>query len=208
MGTREDECAVENALRELRSEDEGARLGAVRRLKESPVAQAMQALFEVALHDPVPYLRSEAVDALMPFASPESVEPLIRVLRTDPIRYVRMRCLEALGSLADERAAAELIRFLADPDAELVWKAAEALGRAKRREALGYLVGLFSHPDMYVREKAAEALGNLGTPEAREPLRQVVEDEDLAYSLDDLRFVRAARAALERLDAEHPQDLE
>ena len=179
--------------------DPNVRLAALKALRGSEEVLDTGPILKAAIQDPVSYIRSEAIETLAFLNDDGAVEGLAAIIENDETPYVRWKAVEALGRIRNPEASDPLLRALLNPDPDIVWKAAEALGTRREARAVDPLIRLLEHTDMYVQEKVAEALGNIGDRRALEPLRNVVNDEETAYSLDHQRFRRAAAAALEKL---------
>ncbi|WP_394298023.1 fumarate reductase/succinate dehydrogenase flavoprotein subunit [Streptomyces griseus] len=138
----------EPALRELLADAVSGGADPVVRAAALDVLRALRlgdaALFTIALADPDPAVRIEAVRALV---SVDAVIPLAEAATTDPSREVRVTFAKALGTLA--AGTSDSGRAAAGPDSDAL---------------LAALTALTHDPDALVRGAAYEALASAGCP--------------------------------------------
>jgi len=170
-----------------------------------------------------------AAEALGEIGDPTAVPVLSQVLLNRALpRPVREEAARALGKVRDVRGLQALAQALNEPDPRIRWSAADALGRLGLPGAVGPLAEVLkTDKDDSVRQVAALSLGRLGTKDALphllagmdDPKKPVAEQslaavlalagpgtkeytallEDLVQKKADLKAIRVARGAIERL---------
>lgn len=101
----------------------------------------------------------------------EAVEPLIKLLDSeDP--DARFGAAKALGDIGDPRAIPGLIRALDDPEGVVRFWALDALGKLKAEAAAEAIGKLLLDKRQSIRDLAEEVLTQIGTPAARQVLKQ------------------------------------
>lgn len=146
----------------------------------------------VALTDPEPFVRWQAIEALAA-QEPASVFPVLRSCLEDDHPLRRAGAAEALGRIGGGAACIELEIVLGDPAPVARAAAAQALGVCGNPEIATSLVLLLRDPDPEVRSAAAGALGRVGSPVVAGELAAA-----LAQPNQPLLVRRAMAAALAR----------
>lgn len=188
---------LDEAAAGLTDGDPRRRADAARWLARAPVHPSRQAEvargLEAMLHTPHPGLRAAAAEALVTWATPDSVPALARVVKEPPAPGERWPAfaLEALGRFKDPRAAEALVGHLASPFASDAYRALERMGPAAEPEVLRAL----NHPADPVRSGARVLLRSYRTgddklvrqsaADLREPARRVPAANWLAAAMPD-----------------------
>ncbi|HEV2147342.1 MAG TPA: HEAT repeat domain-containing protein [Longimicrobiaceae bacterium] len=164
---------VVRAVRETVGSEESAtvRAEAVQWLPrgQSGGAEMIELLTQVALTDPSPRVRDEAVSALGQIGSPEARAVLMRLARTAPHADVRR---EAIDHLGDSELLRQLVR---DAPEDVRGEAVEALASEGSEQIVPALVTVaFEDPADAVRREAVDALALLPFDSARRALLRIV----------------------------------
>lgn len=136
-----------------------------------------------ALANPDPRVRREALRSLAKLQAEDSGE-LVRGLLDDPDQSVKIGAVVAAGELRVQRAVKPLLAMLnANPDPDEVLPLLRALGQLGDPAAVQSIEKhavrtLFSKPPAEVRIAAYRALHLIGTPHAKQLLRDVIRDKD------------------------------
>ncbi|MBI3780725.1 MAG: HEAT repeat domain-containing protein [candidate division NC10 bacterium] len=140
--------------------------------------------------------RAFSVLALGRLKAKQAIPTLLEALKEDPDPLVRTESAHTLLALAGPEAEEAFIAALKDQDAAVRLAAAVALKQVGSPKTVTPLIEALKDPHRRVRFQAAEALGRLGHPaadEAIEPLKAMVEKEQVSY------VKKAAQAALGKL---------
>ncbi|HUS09757.1 MAG TPA: HEAT repeat domain-containing protein [Pyrinomonadaceae bacterium] len=195
-----DDEQLSSALALSASSDVQERAEALKTLVQFRVQSSVQAITNVARHDPEPNLRASAVSTLGSI-NHESVFPAILIGMADESREVRAAAARTLNRLSFDRADA-YVRVIETNDHETVCNVARAcvqagivsqnidrLARSDYRQAYEtfslicllakadlnqpILDAIAEHPNMDVRLKAVHLLASTGAPAIFEHLRQL-----------------------------------
>ncbi len=153
----------------LLSRDPELRLAALREAAAGNTGGAAPLIGRIALKDPDPVLRTEALRTLSGFnpPPPEASSILVHAL-ADPDPNVRLAAVESRPKLKTRQfeEALFLVPLLRHPDPAVRATAALALAdfRARSRPYLDKIRGLLDDPDPEVREKAKEASAQIAAP--------------------------------------------
>jgi hypothetical protein len=134
------------ALRDLESPKAQVRASAVQdlvrhaRADEASRAEALP-LFERALADDAPVVRSAAAVALADIDGVEAVPALLRAV-DDGDAHVRQMAISALGEIGDDRARARLERALTDDRPEMRYQSLIAFARVAKEDAAAVATAL------------------------------------------------------------------
>lgn len=144
---------------------ESARRAMLRGLRRAGRRDLSPEIAQVALADPDPTLRAEALASLAAVRDPVATSIAADAAEADPEAMVRAAALRALGRLGGESMAAPLARGLSDSGAEVRAAAVDACARRSVREAGDSILALLhDDPSPLVRERAALAAGLLALP--------------------------------------------
>ncbi len=120
--------------------------------------------YELALGNPDPEVRWNAIIRLEEDRPREMVPCLIRALRDRDFISIRWRAAIALGNTGNPSAVPSLIAALSDENDHVREEAAEALGKIGDDRAIDPLIGALRDPQRGVRLRAAKALEMIGEP--------------------------------------------
>ncbi|NIA24013.1 MAG: hypothetical protein GWP04_00420 [Gammaproteobacteria bacterium] len=194
---------MERFVGELHHRDRAVRVRAAEALTEFADPDTVEALL-MALSDPVPEVRIQAVAALARIGNAMAVKSiLVQLDREDdwaahrmadalavfgadavPVmnqyvqqsgRYVGL-VIRALGSIGDHRSERALLDSLEFPDKEVRIRAAAALGSTCTPVGIEDLVQVLRDPVWEVRAQAAKSLGECGDQMAVPALRHALTD--------------------------------
>jgi HEAT repeat protein len=185
------EPALQAALRLLAHEHAAVRHEAVGLLGYLRKPETMADIARLALCDPQPEVRRQAVAALVS-GDPEAVGwTLIRAV-ADADWQVRAEGASVIGRLKIASGVGALIQATEDPSWQVREKAVEALGQLRARRALPAIGRCAADEISNLRKAAVTALGEIADTEGRRYLEPALGDSD-----PDVR--KMARWALERL---------
>ncbi len=146
-------------------------------------------------------VRRRALEAVAPL-SLASVKKAIMTAYTSSEPKFKVSAIHAMGKNCDRDFLPLLIREISSPDAETRYEAATALGELGERESIPYLIKLIGDPDIDVQLATIQALGRIGGAQARECLKQNLDNPSEAIR-------EAAGVALEELYSdEYPLGLQ
>lgn len=179
-----------------------SRVRAIEKLAAAGYTDAVGPLIE-SLHDPIPEIREQIVDALMVLADPRAVPPLLEILLDERESVIREKLIQALQGLGAERCQRTLLEALSDDDAPRRNTAAWALRRlawnslddeAKARiaivqcdwsfavslgdAAIPALEEIVRDGTQVARREAAGALASIGSTKAFVVIRRLLNDRD------------------------------
>lgn len=151
--------------------------------------EAIPHLRAMAAGDAHERVRERSVGALATLGDYEASKVFLDRLAADPSPAVRRAAAEGIGML---RLPGPLLRLTdalqKDSHPDVRAECARALGRMGKLAAAPFLsFALLRDPSPAVRALSAEALARLRTPEATEPLREGVRDEDPLVRLYAIR---------------------
>lgn len=147
--------------------------------------------YELALGNPDPEVRWNAIIRLEEDRPRESVPCLIKALQDHEFISIRWRAAIALGKTGDRSAVPPLIAALSDENDHVREEAAEALGMIGDDRAVDPLIAALRDPQRGVRLRAAKALEMIGD-RAEPALNQVFRSGSASVSalvrdiLDDI----------------------
>lgn len=223
LASRRDPQAIPYLSGALMDPDAGVRAEAVRALASIDDDSVVNTLV-TALKDPERGVRELAGDALLGWRSAIVPRLLVDAVSVPALRREASRVLSAIGPRAVgplmealERADAgirpllgEILETIATPEEFIAGlgamdpaerkRSVDALGAMGGETALEGLRRALLDPDEAIRIRALELLGNLGDPRATDAVRQAFLDDPVP------EVVRAAEAALRRLQGEGPAD--
>jgi HEAT repeat protein len=180
----------------LADEEAAVRAAACRSLGESGSAQGFQPLLG-ATTDPVPLVRSAAVQALVLMDNPVALARLREIVLDDGTTSVVVHAIAGLGASRQEQDLTLLMSLCLSQDYEVIKAAARALTRYSAHRATAALLGLIGHPRWDVRWAAAEVLSMRGDPTALLPLKaaRLEETDALVGGLLEQAIERLGRIA-------------
>lgn len=164
-------AVLRDGLEHPDSVSRAAALGALWRHRLCPAADAV-----VALGDPDPQVRCEAVQALV---SLDDLDGLARAaMDADPL--VRLRTAAGLGAVGDPRGLGAVATLAADADPHVRAAALTAMAQVGcHGTALDIAVTALADPAWQVRQGAAQALAGADPDRAVAPLTRVAADGNL-----------------------------
>lgn len=140
---------------------------------------------EEALSDPDHRIRRRALRAMIRSGYPDLVEKLIYVL-IDEDGEIKLIAMDALANMGHSgEATVPLVLLLKDDNEEVCLKAIGTVEKILGGKAATHLVPLLKHRRDSVRSRAVEALGNIGTEEAVEPLRDLLQVEKVDKVIEE-----------------------
>lgn len=185
------EPALPSGLKLLAHPHAAVRHEAVALLGYLRLPQTMAEIARLALSDPQPEVRRQAVAALVS-GDPEVVgRTLIRAI-ADADWQVRAESASVIGRLKIAGGTTALIQGTQDATWQVREKAVEALGQLGARAALPAIGRCSTDPSSNLRKAAVTAIGEIADAEGRRYLEPALRDSD-----PDVR--KMARWALERL---------
>jgi HEAT repeat protein len=128
------------------------------------------------------------------FSSRDEVTALIEAAYASPDENFQASAVFAMGRNGDQRWASQVLRELDSAKPEMRFEAARAAGELELTDAVAPLAQLAEDSDQLVREAAIWSLGQIGGPEAKEALLQLLERADIDEedpiqdALDNLAF--------------------
>ena len=154
---------IEDYAKNLRSEDPGTRLEAVKMLAASQEKSAIEYLIE-ATADTDPRVKLKAIDALGTLRATDATTVLVQVLylrESEP--WLRQRALVALGKIGDSRAVRPIADSLArDSDVPTLGTAIFALGEIGDTSAVPDLQRVKAqNTDERLQQLAQDAIGKI-----------------------------------------------
>ena len=202
LGRIGDVAAAGPLIALLRDRNNQVRLSAAESLGRLGTRQAVDALIQVATHDPASPVRAEAARALGAIHDQKAIESLVLLL-SDPDYWTRLRAIEAI-ELIGPRDATCLEDALRDPAAAVRQQAAVALERVGaldrsvndlasddprirdrahrllvemgRAGLTGSILALLEHDDFRVRTRIVSVIADIGDPQAAEALTPLTAD--------------------------------
>jgi len=151
-----------------------------------------RALLAMANDDTRPVeVRQRALEAVSPLSLPEVYAAIMDGYEGKDDR-LRLSSIRAMGGSCDPSWVPVLLQELGSTDADMRREAAEALGEIEEEDTIPQLSELIYDDDIEVQLATIRALGNIGGVEARESLKQCLDDPSEAVS-------RAAEEAIQRL---------
>ncbi|MBW1956667.1 MAG: HEAT repeat domain-containing protein [Deltaproteobacteria bacterium] len=169
--------AIDELLKELKSEDATDRCDAVEDLGDLCDPAAVPALVKV-LEDPVAAVREAAVDSLVVIGGREVCEQVTPLLGSDhtALRNYATEILEQLGPDATE----SLVEICGSPSSDIRKFALDILGKIGELSdinAIGVIASRLDDKNVNVAGAAAEALGRIGDPAAIPVLAEHLKGE-------------------------------
>jgi len=170
--------------------------------------RALSALM-VALNDPEPSVREQAISVLGQFRYEPAADSFIQSL-SDTEPSIREQAAWALGMLRSDRAIEALRAALGDEDDSVREQAAWALGMIRDERGVEPLLDAARDAEPNVREQAVWSLGMIQDERAADALVAALRDEDedvreqAAWALGMIRDERAAPALTGTLRDEDP----
>ncbi len=142
---------------------------------DSSNTKTINALIEDLGKDKPRNVRQEAFDALIDRAD-ESLVPLSQALHSEDWR-VREEAAKILGRIGDEKAAKALIQLFKDDKIRVqLWATDSIISMGTR--AVKPLIEALNDEDRRVRMGAVVALGEIQDLEAKDYLRNLLDDDD------------------------------
>jgi len=144
---------------------EPARAAAVRALRQNGRRDLAPEIAQMALGDPDPDLRTEALEVLSRFRAREAIEAALEAERGDPVPSVRAMAIRALSRAGGVVASRRIAARVEDPAIVVRAASIEAAARLSVR-GIGtqLLETLRDDSAALVRERAALAIGHLAVP--------------------------------------------
>ena len=204
---------LEASIRDLASAKPAIRASAIADLArhatsdEATRARAIP-LFEKALHDETPGVRSAAAVALADLAAHEAL-PALLVAVEDADQHVRQMALSALGEIGDGRARQRIERALADARPEVRYQALIAFARIAKSQpddvaaALERAMADKDDAIRYIALRIAEEQ-TLDFAPLNERAHEALADAHDSVALAAALFLTRAELARERADEARP----
>ncbi|MGF1574796.1 MAG: HEAT repeat domain-containing protein [Cyanophyceae cyanobacterium] len=153
-----------------------------RELGRQKTSESFAALLQITRFDNTPNVRAEAANSLSLFGR-VSASHLVETFFRDDHWLVRRSILAALVEMECPEEVLEVCGFGLEGDDAAVQEASvdglEALANSRQSEAaLAQLLTLKNSAAAYIRVRVAYALKHFDTPEAKEALAQLRQDED------------------------------
>lgn len=136
---------------------------------------AVDALIAV-LDNPDPYVRGRAIESLSQIGDTRAVEAIKGKLN-DPSKLVQVEAAAALHKMGVMNPTDTIIGALSDPDVITRRSAAKAASEIIKNPPLGPLLKAVNDEDPEVRDYAVQALGKTGSPEAVQPLINIMKSD-------------------------------
>ncbi|MBI5723258.1 MAG: HEAT repeat domain-containing protein [Planctomycetes bacterium] len=172
----DDGTAATNLTR-LQSQNASVRKQAADKLGELKAPAAVDSLIK-ALADRDKIVRYSAAEALGNIADSRAIEPLGKALY-DNESLVRLEATKALAKFKDKKTLDFLIYATKGYDYQVKYAAAKGLFDIPDPKSVGPLIALLGDDiDADVIVASAEALGEIGSAQAVEPLRKLVENKN------------------------------
>lgn len=169
-------------------------LGEIEEIPESHLRRIESGLLAViTAGENEPEVRRHALEAIA-FSGRDEVPPLIEAAYVSTEPKFKVSALFAMGRSADKRWTPQVLAELESDASEFRFEAARAAGELELREAVPALAQLAEDGDQQVREAAIWSLGQVGGPEARQVL------DDLLFQAEDEEDKEFIEEALENLD--------
>lgn len=153
-----------------------------------------------SLSDESPDVRKVGLEALAARIHDPGVFKALMRMAHDEVSEVRLALVEVLGASCVDSAGPFLIEALGDEDDWVRIRAVDALANCRDTSHVASIVPLLEDANKLVVVKAISALGRLGGQAAFRALLNVL-------NTDDHEIQMAAEEALERIQAEHAEDL-
>ena len=171
--------AAFNALREVlvSTTDPELRSRTLHAISSMETRQTLEFLGEMARTEKDPETLRDVVMAIGNFESHEALQILVEIAKSSPDWRTRATAASAMGEFENAAAVRELSSFLAgEENYQARVAAVHALGETEHQAAVEVLLDVARQdPDSRVGSAAAEALADIGTPEARDALIQLLE---------------------------------
>lgn len=167
-----------------------ARAQAIRLLEESSDPRLLRRLLTLSENDPDVGVRTETATALGQFVQlgeEERIsadlkkrveETLLKAIRDDRHPHLQRAALESLGASSRPEVPALIEAALTRPDTAWTASALRAIGRSYDARWRDDVLVALNHEDTQVRLLAAQAAGELELKVARQPLLNLLEEEE------------------------------
>jgi len=120
--------------------------------------------------------RRRALESAAPLSIPQ-VQTAIQEAYQSPDFKQKVSAVYAMGKSCDHSWLQVLLKELSNPDAEMRYEAAGACGEFEEEATVPGLIKLIGDFDTDVQIAAIQALGKIGNTQARESLKQSLENE-------------------------------
>lgn len=206
IGTSEDVSVLSALLRTASDEGQREVLRALGKLKDSScvdaliaklqsardavtIKEAVQAIgllrnpsaipeLQKALTKSNPHVRSATAQALGRLRAASAVSLLIDCVYDDSNHFVKAYSALALGLIGDKTALPALIDALKETKEKIRSFSAMGLGLIGEHETMPHLMSQLNDLNHYVRQSTVCALALFRSPEACEPLNQIIKEDD------------------------------
>ena len=138
-------------------------------------------------------VRRRALESAAPLSLPEVREAIITAHQSN-IASLRVGAIYAMGKSCDPSWLSILLEELSNVDAEIRYEAVGACGELEEEESVPHIIELVNDPDIDVQLAAIQTLGKIGGAEAKECLKQCLDNTSEA-------ICQAAEQALQELEA-------
>ncbi|MCU0565038.1 MAG: HEAT repeat domain-containing protein [Oculatellaceae cyanobacterium Prado106] len=152
-------------------------------LGEQDRTAALEILRRSLLEDPEADVQAAAADSLAALRLTDAYSDLETIYRRTPEWLVKFSIVAALGELGDPRGFELLVEAL-ESETELVKTAAiGALGELGDPRAIPLILPQISNADWQIRHRVAQALSHFDSPEVKEALATLAQDDVEAVAL-------------------------
>ncbi len=124
-----------------------------------------------------PEVGRRALEAAAPINIPEVKKAIEGAYKSRDVK-LRISAIYAMGKSCDSAWLPALLKELSDPEAEVRYEAAGACGELEEESAVPRLIELIDDFDADVQMAAIQALGKIGNIEAKECLKECLENEN------------------------------
>jgi HEAT repeat protein len=176
LGWFRDRTTVEPLTHLIRDSKWKVRVAAIRALGEIGDPAAADAIAQ-GLVDPHNLVREASAEALGNLGNPLAISSLVNAL-SDTERFVRLAAIDAIGKLRDPGTVNDLITLLSDSDDAVRCFTVYALARIGHIQVIPALIASLEDTavpyweDRRICDIAAEALETIGTPAARNAVKE------------------------------------
>lgn len=173
--TDSEQTILDNAKKDLSSEDNIIRHDAVMSLGECESEEAIDMLVEL-LKDRSPIIKDEAVNSLITVGGEHVAKVIVPLFYEDEV-YLTNIAVEILGRLG-EVALPYVIPVLKETDDDVLKYAIDVIGLIGSKEPVEQLLPNLSHDNPNIKSATAVTLGKLKATEAMDSLLVLLKDED------------------------------
>ncbi len=173
--TDSEQTVLDQAKKDLSSEDNIIRHDAVMNLGECESQEAIEILVEL-LQDRSPIIKDEAVNSLITVGGEHVAKAIVPLLYEDEV-YLSNIAVEILGRLG-EVALPFVIPVLCETDDDVLKFAIDVVGHIGSKEPVEFLLPHLSHKNPNIKSATAVTLGKLKATDAIDNLVVLLKDED------------------------------